>query len=80
DCYIQRKQAKGNNPTTNCILLRDDRIVMKVESKENHVIIYLDYVCSGISFSFLVAQDLPVSNIKPASVFVYDYYETGKEN
>ncbi|XP_033029742.1 ovostatin-like [Lacerta agilis] len=57
--------------------LRDDRIVMKVESKENHVIIYLDDLSSkGISFSFIVAQDLPVSNLKPASVWMYDYYET----
>uniref|UniRef100_A0A674IZ61 Alpha-macroglobulin receptor-binding domain-containing protein n=1 Tax=Terrapene triunguis TaxID=2587831 RepID=A0A674IZ61_9SAUR len=29
-----------------------------------------------ISFSFSVEQDLPVSNIKPASVLIYDYYET----
>ncbi|XP_077777047.1 ovostatin-like [Podarcis muralis] len=57
--------------------LRDDRIVMKVESKENHVIIYLDYVTSkGISFGFIVAQDLQVSNLKPASVVMFDYYET----
>nr|XP_034953122.1 ovostatin-like [Zootoca vivipara] len=57
--------------------LRDERIVMKVESKENHVIFYLDGLSTkGISFSFIVVQDLPVSNLKPPSVVVYDYYET----
>uniref|UniRef100_A0A8C0G5P8 OVOS protein n=1 Tax=Chelonoidis abingdonii TaxID=106734 RepID=A0A8C0G5P8_CHEAB len=29
-------------------------------------------------FSFSVEQDLPVSNIKPGSVLIYDYYETGR--
>uniref|UniRef100_A0A452H633 OVOS protein n=1 Tax=Gopherus agassizii TaxID=38772 RepID=A0A452H633_9SAUR len=29
-------------------------------------------------FSFSVEQELPVSNIKPASVLIYDYYETGR--
>uniref|UniRef100_A0A8C3H547 Alpha-macroglobulin receptor-binding domain-containing protein n=1 Tax=Chrysemys picta bellii TaxID=8478 RepID=A0A8C3H547_CHRPI len=31
-----------------------------------------------ISLSFSVEQDLPVSNVKPASVLLYDYYETGR--
>uniref|UniRef100_A0A8C8S5M6 Alpha-macroglobulin receptor-binding domain-containing protein n=1 Tax=Pelusios castaneus TaxID=367368 RepID=A0A8C8S5M6_9SAUR len=30
----------------------------------------------NISFSFSIEQDLPVSNLKPASVMIYDYYET----
>lgn len=31
-----------------------------------------------ISFSFGVEQSLPVSDIKPVPVHIYDYYETGK--
>lgn len=34
----------------------------------------------SLSFSFLVEQDIPVKNLKPAPVKVYDYYETGKWN
>nr|XP_060619441.1 ovostatin-like [Anolis sagrei ordinatus] len=57
--------------------LRDDRVVMKVETKENHVICYLDELSyKATSFSFMIVQDLSVSNLKPASVRVYDYYET----
>uniref|UniRef100_A0A8C9G5Q1 OVOS protein n=1 Tax=Pavo cristatus TaxID=9049 RepID=A0A8C9G5Q1_PAVCR len=31
-----------------------------------------------VSFSFSVEQSLPVSDIKPAPVHIYDYYETGR--
>ncbi|XP_062827451.1 ovostatin [Anolis carolinensis] len=56
--------------------LRDDRVVMKVETKENHVICYLDELSyKATSFSFVIVQDLSVSNLKPAPVRVYDYYE-----
>ncbi|XP_042303671.1 ovostatin-like [Sceloporus undulatus] len=57
--------------------LQDDKILMKVETKENHVICYLEELFSKETrFSFTVVQDLVVSNLKPASVRVYDYYET----
>uniref|UniRef100_A0A8C3SM37 Alpha-macroglobulin receptor-binding domain-containing protein n=1 Tax=Chelydra serpentina TaxID=8475 RepID=A0A8C3SM37_CHESE len=46
-------------------------------SLNNHVFFYLANVSQEeISFSFSVEQNLPVSDIKPASVHLYDYYET----
>lgn len=33
-----------------------------------------------MGFSFAVEQDIPVKNLKPAPVKVYDYYETGEWN
>lgn len=32
----------------------------------------------ALSFSFTVTQDIPVRDLKPAIVKVYDYYETGE--
>uniref|UniRef100_A0A452GKJ6 Alpha-macroglobulin receptor-binding domain-containing protein n=1 Tax=Gopherus agassizii TaxID=38772 RepID=A0A452GKJ6_9SAUR len=46
-------------------------------SLNNHIFFYLANVSQEeISFSFSVEQNLPVSDIKPASVHLYDYYET----
>ncbi|XP_062979689.1 ovostatin-like [Elgaria multicarinata webbii] len=57
--------------------LRGDNNVMKVETKENHVLCYLEELSKKeISLSFIVVQDLSVSNLKAASVRIYDYYET----
>ncbi|XP_075758604.1 ovostatin-like [Pelodiscus sinensis] len=53
------------------------RTVMQVDTKNNHVFFYLRNVTQKeIRFSFSVEQSFPVSDIKPASVHIYDYYET----
>uniref|UniRef100_A0A8C0ALS4 Alpha-macroglobulin receptor-binding domain-containing protein n=1 Tax=Buteo japonicus TaxID=224669 RepID=A0A8C0ALS4_9AVES len=45
--------------------------------KNNHILFYLQKVSrKDISFSFSVEQSLPVSDIKPVPVHIYDYYET----
>uniref|UniRef100_A0A8B9CCY2 Alpha-macroglobulin receptor-binding domain-containing protein n=1 Tax=Anser brachyrhynchus TaxID=132585 RepID=A0A8B9CCY2_9AVES len=54
--------------------LKKDSVVDRVDIKNNHIFFYLQKVT--ISFSFSVEQSLPVSNIKPAPVHIYDYYET----
>ncbi|NXT78497.1 OVOS protein, partial [Zapornia atra] len=52
-------------------------VVDRVDIKNNHVLFYLQKVSpKEISFSFSVEQNLPVSNIKPVPVHIYDYYET----
>ncbi|XP_038615674.1 ovostatin homolog 2-like [Tachyglossus aculeatus] len=56
--------------------LQENTKVMKTEIKNNHLLIYLENLRSEISFMFSVEQTLPISNIKPASVKIYDYYET----
>ncbi|XP_008057624.1 alpha-2-macroglobulin [Carlito syrichta] len=51
--------------------------VSRTEVSNNHVLIYLDEVSNQtLSLSFKVQQDIPVRDLKPAVVKVYDYYET----
>uniref|UniRef100_A0A8C6Z9V3 Alpha-macroglobulin receptor-binding domain-containing protein n=1 Tax=Nothoprocta perdicaria TaxID=30464 RepID=A0A8C6Z9V3_NOTPE len=50
-----------------------DSIVNQVDIKNDHIIFYLQKVSLGRRF---VEQSLPVSDIKAASVHIYDYYET----
>ncbi|NWX18238.1 OVOS protein, partial [Aegotheles bennettii] len=54
-----------------------DSVVDRVDIKNNHILFYLQQVSQKeISFSFSVEQSLPVSDIKPVPVHMYDYYET----
>ncbi|XP_023968757.2 ovostatin-like [Chrysemys picta bellii] len=75
---IDVKMLSGFVPVRSSLQkLQDDRKVMQVDTKHNHVFFYLANVTrEEISFSFSVEQNLPVSDIKPASVHFYDYYET----
>ncbi|KAL4701297.1 hypothetical protein H8959_015301 [Pygathrix nigripes] len=65
-------------------LLKTDRLklersssVSRTEVSNNHVLIYVEQVTNQtLSFSFMVLQDIPVRDLKPAIVKVYDYYET----
>ncbi|XP_050799023.1 ovostatin-like [Gopherus flavomarginatus] len=75
---IDVKMLSGFVPVRSSLQkLQDDRKVMQVDTRNNHIFFYLANVSQEeISFSFLVEQNLPVSDIKPASVHLYDYYET----
>uniref|UniRef100_A0A8B9CFE6 OVOS protein n=1 Tax=Anser brachyrhynchus TaxID=132585 RepID=A0A8B9CFE6_9AVES len=57
-----------------------DRSSLKKQTCKEKVLIFLSCYFQlsqkAISFSFSVEQSLPVSNIKPAPVHIYDYYET----
>uniref|UniRef100_A0A5F9CAH6 Alpha-2-macroglobulin n=1 Tax=Oryctolagus cuniculus TaxID=9986 RepID=A0A5F9CAH6_RABIT len=62
------------------MLERSDH-VNRTEVSTNHVLIYLDKVSNQtLSLSFTVVQDIPVIDLKPAIVKVYDYYETDGGN
>ncbi|EHB11231.1 Murinoglobulin-1 [Heterocephalus glaber] len=51
------------------------------EVNNSNVLIYVDQVTNQtLSFAFTVVQDVPVRNLKPALVKVYDYYETAQVN
>ncbi|KAI5126086.1 Pregnancy Zone Protein [Manis pentadactyla] len=51
--------------------------VSRTEVSNSNVLIYIEQVSSqALSFSFTVTQDIPVRDLKPAIVKVYDYYET----
>ncbi|NP_036620.2 alpha-2-macroglobulin precursor [Rattus norvegicus] len=50
--------------------------VSRTEVSNNHVLIYLDKVSNQtVNLSFTVQQDIPIRDLKPAVVKVYDYYE-----
>uniref|UniRef100_A0A8C6JTV4 Uncharacterized protein n=1 Tax=Melopsittacus undulatus TaxID=13146 RepID=A0A8C6JTV4_MELUD len=52
-------------------------VVDRVDIKNNHIFFYLQKVSQKeINFSFSVEQSLPVLDIKPVTVHMYDYYET----
>nr|XP_051705904.1 alpha-2-macroglobulin [Oryctolagus cuniculus] len=58
-------------------MLKRSNHVSRTEVSNNNVLIYLEQVTNQmLNFSFTVLQDIPVRNLKPALVKVYDYYET----
>ncbi|XP_036092998.1 alpha-2-macroglobulin isoform X2 [Rousettus aegyptiacus] len=58
-------------------MLERSNDVSRTEVSNNHVLIYLDKVTNQtLSLSFMVLQDIPVRDLKPAIVKIYDYYET----
>ncbi|XP_037023802.2 alpha-2-macroglobulin-like [Artibeus jamaicensis] len=60
-------------------MLESSNDVSRTEVSSSHVLIYLDKVTNQtLSLSFRVQQDIPVRDLKPAIVKVYDYYETGE--
>ncbi|XP_076796618.1 murinoglobulin-1-like isoform X2 [Arvicanthis niloticus] len=51
--------------------------VSRTEVSNDNVLFYLDQVTNQtLAFSFIIQQDIPVRNLQPAIVKVYDYYET----
>ncbi|XP_048017393.1 alpha-2-macroglobulin-like [Megalobrama amblycephala] len=55
-----------------------ESLVERVDSKDDHVIVYLKEVPKNIAVShqLQLKQILPVKNLKPAVIKVYDYYQT----
>ncbi|XP_056119299.1 murinoglobulin-2-like [Rhinichthys klamathensis goyatoka] len=53
-------------------------LVERVDSKDDHVIVYLKEVPKNIpvSHQLQLKQIVPVKNLKPAVIKVYDYYQT----
>ncbi|XP_032446250.1 murinoglobulin-2-like isoform X2 [Xiphophorus hellerii] len=57
--------------------LRAAQLVDHVEQKDNHVVMYLRELQRGvpINHSLELQQELPVQNLKPAVIKIYDYYQ-----
>ncbi|XP_044057401.1 alpha-2-macroglobulin-like [Siniperca chuatsi] len=51
-------------------------LVDRVEQKEDHVLVYIEQLPKDIpiNHSLELVQELPVQNLKPAVVTIYDYY------
>ncbi|NXJ71585.1 OVOS protein, partial [Rostratula benghalensis] len=75
---IDVKMLSGFVPVRSSIkkLQHQNSVVDRVDIKNNHILFYLQKVSrKEINFSFSVEQSLPVSDIKPVPVHIYDYYE-----
>ncbi|XP_077615163.1 pregnancy zone protein-like [Crocuta crocuta] len=75
---VDVKMVSGFIPLKPTIkMLERSSHVSRTEVSNNHVLIYVEQVTNQtLSFSFTVLQDIPVRELKPAIVKVYDYYET----
>ncbi|NXO11613.1 A1M protein, partial [Oriolus oriolus] len=60
------------------MLLQNRTIVKKIEVKANVVYIYLEKLNDeSQTFSLQLEQVIRVTNLKPASIKIYDYYQPG---
>ncbi|NXW60108.1 OVOS protein, partial [Eurystomus gularis] len=76
---IDMKMLSGFVPVRSSLkkLQYENSVVDHIDIKNNHILFYLRKVSQKeISFSFSVEQSLPISDIKPVPVHMYDYYET----
>ncbi|XP_009950303.1 PREDICTED: alpha-2-macroglobulin-like protein 1, partial [Leptosomus discolor] len=76
---IEAKLPSGYIPDKSSVVeLKRQKLVKKVEVQPDQVTIYLDELTKEEeTFSFTAMQDFPVRNLQPATVTLYDYYETG---
>uniref|UniRef100_A0A3P9INP9 Alpha-2-macroglobulin-like n=1 Tax=Oryzias latipes TaxID=8090 RepID=A0A3P9INP9_ORYLA len=60
--------------------LKNALLVDRVDQKEDHIVIYLRELKQGeaITHYLKLVQQLPVQNLKPALVKIYDYYQPSK--
>ncbi|NXU19181.1 A2ML1 protein, partial [Pardalotus punctatus] len=77
---IEAKLPSGYSPDKKSVVeLKGQKLVKKVEVQPDQVTIYLEQLSKEEeTFSFRAQQDFPVSNLQPATVSLYDYYETGE--
>ncbi|NXM16131.1 A2ML1 protein, partial [Ploceus nigricollis] len=76
---IEAKLPSGYSPDKKSMVeLKRQNLVKKVEVQPDQVTIYLEQLNKEEeTFSFRAQQDFLVSNLQPATVSLYDYYETG---
>ncbi|KAL7848742.1 hypothetical protein SRHO_G00203650, partial [Serrasalmus rhombeus] len=62
--------------------LKNRLLVERVDSKDDHVIMYMKEVPrnSPMNYQLRIKQVLPVKNLKPAVIKVYDYYQTSDQS
>ncbi|XP_041924558.1 alpha-2-macroglobulin-like isoform X1 [Alosa sapidissima] len=79
---IDVKMLSGFTPDSASVeRLKGSMFVDRVDKKDDHILAYLSEVPKGlhISYQLTIRQDLPVNNLKPAVVKVYDYYQTSDQ-
>ncbi|XP_047676889.1 alpha-2-macroglobulin-like [Tachysurus fulvidraco] len=62
--------------------LKKGLLVERVDSKDDHIIMYIKQLQKNfpIDYELHTKQVLPVKNLKPAVIKVYDYYQTSDES
>ncbi|CAI5657473.1 unnamed protein product [Oreochromis niloticus] len=76
------KMLSGFSPDPESLKsLKHGLLVSRVEQKEDHVLVYLEELSKDtpINHSLDIIQELPVDNLKPAVVKIYDYYQPGDQ-
>ncbi|OCT69761.1 hypothetical protein XELAEV_18036685mg [Xenopus laevis] len=78
---IECKMLSGFIPVKSSVReLEKSKTIKRSEIQTDMVTLYLDELGhEPLHLSFMVEQDIVVKNLKPATVKVYDYYETGEE-
>ncbi|XP_042561271.1 alpha-2-macroglobulin-like [Clupea harengus] len=79
---IDEKMLSGFTPDSASVeRLQGSKLVDRVDKKDDHILVYLSEVPKGlpVSYHLTIRQDLPVNNLKPAVVKVYDYYQTSDQ-
>uniref|UniRef100_A0A3P9C6C7 Alpha-2-macroglobulin n=1 Tax=Maylandia zebra TaxID=106582 RepID=A0A3P9C6C7_9CICH len=74
------KMLSGFSPDPESLKsLKRGLLVSRVEQKEDHVLVYIEELSKDtpINHSLEIIQELPVDNLKPAVVKIYDYYQPG---
>uniref|UniRef100_A0A1B8Y3Y4 Alpha-2-macroglobulin n=1 Tax=Xenopus tropicalis TaxID=8364 RepID=A0A1B8Y3Y4_XENTR len=75
---MEIKMPSGHVPVKSSVkkLPRLNNFIKRTEIQTNKVNVYFELLSKDIqSFSFLVEQDIPISNLQPATAIIYDYYE-----
>ncbi|NWV71071.1 A2ML1 protein, partial [Malurus elegans] len=77
---IEAKLPSGYSPDKKSVVqLKEQKLVKKVEVQPDQVTIYLEQLSKDeVTLSLRAQQDFPVKNLQPATVSLYDYYETGE--
>ncbi|KAM9801271.1 alpha-2-macroglobulin-like [Neosynchiropus ocellatus] len=79
---IDIKLLSGFSPAPDTLMnLRRALLVDRVEHEEDRILIYLEGLPKDIPVhhSLHIVQDVPVENLKPAVVKIYDYYQPRDE-
>ncbi|XP_068111358.1 alpha-2-macroglobulin-like isoform X2 [Hyperolius riggenbachi] len=76
---VDVKLPSGFSPVKSSVRQLTSNSMIKMSSSEsNKVIVYFEKLTKDVqTFIFSVEQDIPMSNLRPATASVYDYYETG---
>ncbi|XP_053543558.1 alpha-2-macroglobulin isoform X2 [Ictalurus punctatus] len=62
--------------------LKNQILVERVDPKDDHIIVYIKKLQRNIPISYKlhIKQVLPIRNLKPAVIKVYDYYQTSDQS